>query len=312
MSATGWHTRRGNMSPEPASRLSGAFTALVTPFSEDGRKIDKEAFGAHVERQVEAGISGLVVCGTTGETPTLLASEMQELVRVAKDASMGRAPVVAGTCNNDTWDTIELCKGARDAGADMLMIVSPYYNKPSQEGLLRHIELIASAVDLPIMLYNIPGRTAVMMSTETTLRILDACPNVVGVKDATGGLNYCQELIAKAGNRVAVLCGDDGLVVPMMSVGATGVVSVTSNVLPREVVRVADAMLKGDLPIARREHLRLLPVHAAMFVEPNPQPVKAACEARGWMRAIARPPMVEASAETRAHLQRTLAEYLAR
>jgi 4-hydroxy-tetrahydrodipicolinate synthase len=301
------------MSPHPfLNRVSGVFTALVTPFNEDGRKLDKDAFSSHVERQVESGISGLVVCGTTGETPTLLASEMQDLVRLAKQASGGRVPVVAGTCNNDTWDTIELCKGAMSAGADMLMIVNPYYNKPSQEGLFRHVQLIAQAVDLPIMLYNIPGRTAVAMSVETTLRILDACPSVIGMKDATGGLMFCQELLARAGDRVRVMCGDDALVVPMMAVGATGLVSVTSNLLPREVLRVADAMSKGDLPIARRENLRLLPVHAAMFVEPNPQPIKAACEARGWMRGNLRPPMVEASAETRAHLTKTLQEYLAR
>jgi 4-hydroxy-tetrahydrodipicolinate synthase len=295
-----------------ADRVSGVFTALVTPLSEDGRKLDRDAFAAHVERQVEAGISGLVVCGTTGETPTLLASEMQDLVRIAKSVSQGRAPIVAGTCNNDTWDTIELCKGAREAGADMLMIVSPYYNKPSQAGLQRHIELIAAAVDLPILLYNIPGRTAVTMTVETTLRIFDSCPSVVGVKDATGGLNYCQELLARAGSRAKVLCGDDALVVPMMAVGAQGVVSVTSNLLPREVLRVADAMDKGDLLIARREHLRLLPVHAAMFTEPNPQPIKAACEARGWMRGSVRPPLLEASPECRAQVQRALGEYLAR
>lgn len=293
-------------------RMRGVFTALVTPMSEDARSIDKEAFEAHCERQVEAGVAGLVACGTTGETPTLLASEMQELVAVAARVSGGKVPVIAGTCNNDTWDTIELCKGAVKAGADMLMIVAPYYNKPSQAGIQRHIELVAQAVDVPIMFYNIPGRTAVMASVETTLRILDSCPNVIAVKDATGGLNYCQELIARAGSRVQVLCGDDGLVVPMMSVGVRGVVSVTSNVLPREVVRVVSAMEKGDLPIAQREHLRLLPVHAAMFVEPNPQPVKAACAERGWMRASARPPMLEASPETRAHLRQVLAEYTSR
>jgi 4-hydroxy-tetrahydrodipicolinate synthase len=237
---------------------------------------------------------------------------MQELVALAAKASGGKVPVVAGTVNNDTWDSIELCKGAVKAGADMLMVVTPYYNKPSQEGIARHVQLIAEAVGVPIMLYNIPGRTGVMMSVETTLRILDACPNVIAVKDATGGLSYCQDLIRLAGNRVSVLCGDDGLVVPMMSVGVRGVVSVTSNVLPREVLRVVDAMAKGDLPIAQREHLRLIPVHNAMFVEPNPQPVKAACASRGWMQASTRPPMMEASSSTRELLDRTFAEYLAR
>ncbi|HSC88440.1 MAG TPA: 4-hydroxy-tetrahydrodipicolinate synthase [Polyangiaceae bacterium] len=291
------------MASHPSTdRVRGVFTALVTPYSEDARKLDLAAFEAHCARQVDGGVAGLVACGTTGETPTLLASEMQELIATAKRVAGGRVPVVAGTCNNDTWDTIELCKGAVKAGADMLMIVSPYYNKPSQQGLIRHIELIAEAVDVPIMLYNIPGRTAVTMSVETTLRILEKVPNVVAVKDATGGLSYCQELIARIGDRASVMCGDDGLVVPMMSVGVRGVVSVTSNLLPREVVRVVDAAEKGDFATARREHLRLLDVHGAMFVEPNPQPVKTACAARGWMNDSLRPPMVPASPETRAHV----------
>ena len=293
-------------------RIRGAFTALVTPMSEDARTLDRDAFQGLLERQLDAGISGLIPCGTTGETPTLLASEMRDLIKMAAEASKGRVPVVAGTANNDTWDTIELCKGAIKAGADMLMIVMPYYNKPSQEGMLKHMQLIHDAVDVPIMAYNIPGRTGVMLSVDTTLRMLDSCERLIAMKDATGGLSYCQELIRRAGDRVAVMCGDDGLTVPMMSVGVRGVVSVTSNIFPREVLRVAEAMEKGDLLIARREHSRLLPVHEAMFCEPNPQPCKAAAQMRGWMRAVTRPPMVEASAATKAHLKRTFEEYLAR
>jgi 4-hydroxy-tetrahydrodipicolinate synthase len=277
--------------------------------SADARSIDKEAFEAHVERQIDAGVNGLIPCGTTGETPTLLASEMRDLIAIAARSAGGRVPVIAGTANNDTWDTIELCKGAVSAGADALMIVMPYYTKPSQEGLLRHIQLISQAVDVPIMLYNIPGRSSVMLSVETTMRMLDSCANVVAVKDATGGLNYCQELIARAGDRVAVMSGDDALSVPMMSVGVRGVVSVTSNIFPREVLRVVEAMEKGDLPVAQREHLRLLPVHQAMFCEPNPQPVKAAAELRGWMRGALRPPMVEASEATKAHLSEVFNRY---
>jgi 4-hydroxy-tetrahydrodipicolinate synthase len=293
-------------------RIRGVFTALVTPMSEDARTIDREAFGALLERQLDAGISGLIPCGTTGETPTLLASEMRDLISMSAQAAQGRVPVVAGTANNDTWDTIELCKGAVKSGADMLMIVMPYYNKPSQEGMLKHVQLIHDALDVPLMIYNIPGRTGVMLSVDTTLRVLDSCERVIAVKDATGGLSYCQEVLRRAGDRVAVMCGDDGLTVPMMSVGVRGVVSVTSNIFPREIMRVVDAMEKGDLPIARREHLRLLPVHEAMFCEPNPQPCKAAGELRGWMRASARPPMVEASASTKALLKKTFEEYLAR
>lgn len=293
-------------------RLHGAFTALVTPMTPDARNIDREAFEALCERQMDSGINGLVPCGTTGENPTLLASEMQELIGIAAKASAGRVPVFAGTANNDTWDTIELCKGAVKAGADGLMIVTPYYTKPSQEGIRRHIELISQAVDVPIMLYNIPGRTGVMLSVDTTMAILDSCPNVVAVKDATGGLDYCQELIRRAGDRVAMLSGDDGLTVPMMSVGVRGVISVTSNIFPREVLRVVEAMEKGDLLIARREHARLLPVHAALFSEPNPQPAKAAAEMRGWMNSSARPPMLPASEETKRLLTRVFEEYLRR
>lgn len=292
--------------------VHGVFTALVSPMDQEAKQLDLEAFEALVERQMDAGITGLIPCGTTGETPTLLASEMQDLISVAARVSAGRAPIVAGTCNNDTWDTIELCKSAVKAGADMLMIVVPYYNKPSQEGMLKHFSLIHDAVDVPIMAYNIPGRTGSMMTVDTTMRLLDQCERVIGVKDATGGLNYCQELIRRAGDRVAVMCGDDGLVLPMMSVGVRGVVSVTSNVFPREVLRVVSAMEKGDLLEARREHARLLPVHSAMFLEPNPQPAKAACAMRGWMNAMARPPMVEASEETKATLRRVFEEYLGR
>lgn len=293
-------------------RLHGAFTALVTPMTPDARNIDREAFEALCERQMDSGINGLVPCGTTGENPTLLASEMQELIAIAAKTAGGRVPVFAGTANNDTWDTIELCKGAVKAGADGLMIVTPYYTKPSQEGIRRHIELISQAVDVPIMLYNIPGRTGVMLSVDTTMAILDSCPNVIAVKDATGGLDYCQELIRRAGDRVAMLSGDDGLTVPMMSVGVRGVISVTSNIFPREVLRVVEAMEKGDLLIARREHARLLPVHAALFSEPNPQPAKAAAEMRGWMNSSARPPMLTASEETKQLLNRVFEEYLRR
>ena len=294
------------------SDLRGVITALVTPLSEDGRSVDKDAFVAHIDRQMQAGVDGLLPCGTTGETPTLLASEVQELIALAKEGAQGRVPIIAGTANNDTWDTIELCQGAVKAGADMLMIVMPYYNKPSQEGMFRHIKLISEAVEVPVMLYNIPGRSAVTLSVDTTLRIADSCPNVVAVKDATGGLDYCQELLRRAGDRLSVISGDDGLVVPMMSVGVRGVISVTSNIFPKEVKRVVDAMAKGDLAEARREHLRLLPLHQAMFSEPNPQPVKAAAAARGWMLDSVRPPMVPASQAAKDQLVSALAEYQAK
>jgi 4-hydroxy-tetrahydrodipicolinate synthase len=210
----------------------------------------------------------------------------------------GRAAVVAGTGSNSTKKTIETSRAAFEAGADAVMVVMPYYNKPSQEGLRQHVELVAKAVPGPVMLYNIPGRTAVDLHVDTLGRILDASPNVVAIKDATNGVAYCQSA-AKFGDRLATLSGDDALTVPMMSVGAVGVVSVTSNLYPREVVAVVDGMLAGRVREAQQLHLRLLPIHTAMFIEPNPAPMKAALAARGRMTPAVRPPIIEASAAAR-------------
>jgi 4-hydroxy-tetrahydrodipicolinate synthase len=282
--------------------LSGCFTALVTPFVASGKAVDGEAFERLVEAQIEGGVSGLVPCGTTGETPTLSEEEQVDVVKRTVKIARGRVPVVAGTGTNGTESTIAGSRAAFDAGADAVMIVMPYYNKPSQEGLFRHVTLVAKAVSGPVVLYNIPARTVVSLAVDTLFRILDACPNVVGMKDASGGVTYCQAL-APLGDRLAVLCGDDALTVPCMSVGATGVVSVTANLFPRETSAVTRAMLEGRLRDARAAQLRLFPVHEALFTEPNPVPVKAALAARGLMTAAVRPPLVEAS---EANLRRIL------
>lgn len=292
-----------------AIELSGAFTALVTPFSEDGSAIDWEAFERLVQSQLDGGISGLVPCGTTGETPTLSDAEQREVIRRTSQLAGGKVPVIAGTGSNSTKKTIESSRAALEAGADGVMVVMPYYNKPSQEGMFRHVELVAKAVGAPIVLYNIPGRTGVELSVETTLRILEACPNVVGVKDATGNVMHCQELLRRAANRVTVLSGDDPLTLPMMVVGAQGVISVTSNLLPAPVAEVCRDALAGRWEVARKKHLALLPVHRALFIEPNPQPVKAALALSGRMRSSVRPPLVEASSACRDTLTRVLEEY---
>jgi 4-hydroxy-tetrahydrodipicolinate synthase len=218
-------------------------------------------------------------------------------------------PLLAGTGTNSTKKTIEGSLAALEAGADGVMIVTPYYNKPSQEGIVRHMELIARAVSAPILLYNIPGRSGVELSVETTLRILELCPNVVGVKDATGSMYYCQGLLERAGDRVTVLCGDDPLTLPMLSVGATGVISVTSNLYPRQVAEVISGFESGNLAQARQKNLALYPVHRALFVEPSPQPVKAALAAKGRMTAAVRPPLVEASAATRELLSKIMRQF---
>jgi len=272
----------------------GCFTALVTPFTPDGGAVDWEAYERLVESQVAGGVSGIVPCGTTGESPTLTDAEQLALVERAVRVAKGRVSVLAGTGTNGTKKTIEASRAAFEAGADAVMIVMPYYNKPSQEGLRTHVELVARAVPGPVVLYNIPGRTVVDLQIETLERILGACPNVVGIKDASGNVLYCQTLAAMR-SRIAVLSGDDVLTVPMMSIGATGVVSVTSNLYPRQVSAVVYSALRVDVAAARAQHRGLVPVHGAMFLEPNPVPVKVALAARGRMSAAVRPPLVAAS-----------------
>jgi 4-hydroxy-tetrahydrodipicolinate synthase len=289
--------------------LRGAFTALVTPFSADGSEIDWGALEKLVAEQLDSGIAGLVPCGTTGETPTLSDAEQREVVQRVSSLVKGRVPIVAGTGSNNTKKSIDYSKAALEAGADGVMIVMPYYNKPSQQGMQRHVELIAKAISAPIVLYNVPGRSGVELSAESTLQILDSCPNVLGVKDATGNLNYSQELLRVAGDRVALLSGDDPLTLPLMSVGGTGVISVTSNLYPKQVSEYVSDALAGRWDAARRKHLALLPVHRALFMEPNPQPTKAALALKGRMSAAVRPPMVEVSDATRKALAEVMRAY---
>jgi 4-hydroxy-tetrahydrodipicolinate synthase len=288
--------------------LKGAYTALVTPFTEAG-EIDVPAFEALVERQVSGGIAGLVPCGTTGETPTLTDAEQLDLVRRAVAVAGGRVPVIAGTGSFSTRKSIEASRRALEAGASAVMVVMPYYSKPTQEGLVQHITAVASAVEGPVVLYNIPGRTGVDLGVDATVQICDRAANVVATKEATGNVLRCQELKRRLGDRLTVLSGDDGLTLPMMAVGAAGVISVTSNVYPAQVSEVVRLALAGDFAGARRKHLAMLPVHDAMFIEANPGPVKAACALKGWMRADVRLPLVAASEGTRGKLSAALQSY---
>ena len=288
--------------------IQGALTALVTPFLPDF-SIDWAAFDKHVQRQLDAKISGVVPCGTTGECPTLSFAEQEEVVKRTVDLVKGRAFVLAGAGSNATDEVVDLAKAAAKAGADGVMTVMPYYNKPSQEGLFRHIRTVANAVDIPVVLYNVPGRTAVDLCVDTTLRALDACKNVVAIKDASGNVLYCQELLQRAGDRVTVICGDDALTLPMMSVGAKGVISVTSNVYPAEVEEVTQLMLAGNNAAARVKHAALFPLHRALFCEPSPQPTKGILAAKGLMHPTAREPMIEASEATVQKLQAMCAAF---
>lgn len=287
----------------------GAYTALVTPFTADGTQIDWAAYERLIEAQLEARVTGLVPCGTTGEIPCLTDAEQRELVSRAAKLAKGRATVVAGVGSNNTHKSIDAAKAALEAGAEGVMVVMPYYNKPSQDGLLGHVRAIADAVACPVMLYNIPGRTAVELTVDTLLRILDVCPNVVALKDASGGVTYTQELLSRATRSILVLAGDDALTLALMAVGARGVISVTSNLYPRQVSEVVEDALAGRYLEAQPKNKKLYSVHRAMFVEPNPQPIKAALSLKGRMNASVRQPLVEASSACRAMLSEIMRVY---
>jgi 4-hydroxy-tetrahydrodipicolinate synthase len=288
-------------------RLEGTFTAIVTPFSRSGDEVDFAALEALVEAQIAGGVSGLVPCGTTGEAPTLDDAEQVAVIRRVVEVANQRVPVLAGTGSFSTKKTITASKAALSVGADGVMIMMPYYNKPSQEGLYEHVVAVARSVEAPVVLYNIPGRSVVDLAADTTERICAAAPNVVGLKDATGNVVRCQELTRRLGGRLTVLSGDDALVLAMMAVGARGVISVTSNVLPKAVSEVTRFALAGDAAGALAAHLALLEVHGLMFVEPNPAPAKAALASMGMMRDVVRLPLVRASESARASIEAALA-----
>jgi 4-hydroxy-tetrahydrodipicolinate synthase len=291
-----------------AIRIEGTFTALVTPFKDD-QSVDWDAFDRLVEGQLAGGVGGLVPNGTTGESPTTNNEEQLELVKRCVKLAKGKSVVMPGTGTNSTRATIALSQAAERAGADAVMVVVPYYNKPTQAGLRGHFTAVAAAVKIPIVLYNIPGRTGIDLTAETFARIVEDAPNVVGIKEATGNVLRAQEIVRALGDRVSVMSGDDGLTLPMMAVGARGVISVTSNLYPAEVVRVTRLALEGKLDEARRAHLALTRVHEAMFVESNPSPVKAALAHKGRMKDVVRGPLAPITEAGRAKVIAALDAY---
>jgi len=251
--------------------FEGTLVALVTPFREG--KVDTAAIERLVDWHVDQGTDGLVPVGTTGESPTVDVDEHERIIETVVRAADGRVPVIAGTGGNATAEAIELTRFARDAGADGSLQVCPYYNKPTQDGLYAHFAAIAEACDLPMILYNIPGRTGVSMTPETIARLADL-DQVVGIKEATGSMDQASEILARCD--LTVLSGDDSLTLPLMAIGARGVISVVGNLVPQDMKRLTDAMLAGDVTTAREAHQRLYPLCRAMFVETNPIPIKTA------------------------------------
>jgi 4-hydroxy-tetrahydrodipicolinate synthase len=286
--------------------FQGSFVALVTPFR--GGKVDEAKLRELVEFHATHGTDGLIPCGTTGESPTLSHDEHKRVVEIVVEAARQRLPVVAGTGSNSTAEALDLTRHAERAGANGALVVNPYYNKPTQQGLYEHYRAIAQAVpDLPLIVYNIQGRTAVNVETETLARLAQI-PNIVGVKEASGSLDQMTAVILACGPDFTVLSGDDNLTLPLMSVGGRGVISVVANFLARDVSDVTHAALEGDWKRARDLHLKLYPVCKAMFIETNPIPVKEAMAMLGMIRAEWRLPMCPMTPANREKLRQALVQ----
>ena len=285
----------------------GTFTALVTPFR-DG-VIDTSAFEKLIETQLAAGITGIVAIGTTGESPTLSHEEREQVIRLAVTVANKRCQVLAGTGSNATHHAVADTKMAEKIGAGGALLVAPYYNKPSQEGLFRHFKTIADATSLPIVLYNIPGRCGVDIGPDTVVRLAEECRNIVSIKEASGSVERVSELRRRLPESFTILCGDDSLTLPFMAVGAVGVVSVATNLFPSQVCALVRACESGDLKLAEKLHRKLLPLFKDLFIEPNPVPVKTALEWRGAMSGEVRLPLCEMSESNQARLRKTLDKF---
>jgi 4-hydroxy-tetrahydrodipicolinate synthase len=285
----------------------GTFTALVTPFR-DGT-IDVPAFEKLIESQIAAGITGVVAVGTTGESPTLSHDEREQVIRLAIEIAQGRCQVLAGTGSYSTSDAIAATLAAEKLGVDGALTVSPYYNKPSQEGLFRHFRAIAQATGLRIMLYNIPGRCGVDITAPTVERLANECSNIVSIKEASGSVERVSDLCGRLPEAFTILSGDDGLTLPFMAVGAVGVVSVASNLLPSKVCALVRAFESGDLRVAQEIHRRLSGIFKDLFIEPNPVPIKTALAWRGLMSSDVRLPLCEMTAANEVRLRETLTAF---
>jgi 4-hydroxy-tetrahydrodipicolinate synthase len=287
-----------------STRLQGSIVALVTPFRSG--LVDEAKLRELVEFHVAQGTDGIVPCGTTGESPTLSHEEHRRVVELVVEQARGRVAVIAGTGSNSTQEAIDLTRHAKSVGADAALVVNPYYNKPTQEGLYRHFRAIAETVDIPIFVYNIASRTAVNVETETLARLARDCGNIVGVKEASGSLDQMTQVILACGPNFIVLSGDDNLTLPLMAVGGRGVISVIANLVPKDVAEMTHAALEGDWKRARELHLKLFPLCRAAFIETNPIPIKEAMAMLGMIEPELRLPMCRMSDANRERLRGVL------
>ena len=284
--------------------FTGTGTALVTPFRTDG-SLDEQALRSLVQRQLDAGINFLVPCGTTGESPTLTHSEHLRVVELTLEIARGKVPVLAGAGGYNTAEVISLAIELQKLGADGILSVTPYYNKPTQEGLFQHFKAIASALNLPIILYSVQGRTGVNIEPPTVLR-LSEIPNIVGIKEASGNISQMGAILNLVGKDFLVLSGDDSLTLPLIALGGRGLISVASNEIPAEMTRLVRSALSGDFAEARRLHFQYLSLMDINFVESNPIPVKAALAEMGLLQAVWRLPLVSPKPESLARIRAVL------
>lgn len=286
--------------------FSGVYTALITPFKND--KVDYDAFGAIIEDQYKNGVDGIVPCGTTGESPTLSYEEHEEVVEFCAKQAKGKMKVLAGTGSNSTDEAIHFTQFAKKVGCDGALIVSPYYNKPTQKGLYIHYKTIADTVDMPIVIYNIAGRTSVNIEPATFAKLCRDCKNIIGVKEASGSLDQ-MSAIKSLVPEIEMLSGDDTLTLPLYAIGGQGVISVLSNILPKEVVSLVRAIESGNLKEAQKIHYKLLPLVKAMFIETNPIPVKTAASMLGLCSPELRLPMCEMEETNKNKLEKAMKDF---
>jgi 4-hydroxy-tetrahydrodipicolinate synthase len=285
--------------------LQGTFTALVTPFKKDS-SVDFETISKLIDLQIEGGVEGIVVCGSTGESATLSHKEKQAIIVHSVEYSAGRIPIIAGTGTNETDNTKALTLIAKEHGADAALIVTPYYNKPPQEGIFEHFRLIAESVDIPIILYNVPGRTATNMNAETQLRLAESCSNIVATKEASGDMNQIMQIIKNAPADFSVLSGDDSVTVPLISVGAKGIISVLSNYAPKQFSECIRLALKGKFKEAQKIHYSLFELMQLNFIEPNPIPVKYIMSLMGLVKEYYRLPLYPLKPESKKKIKQAL------
>lgn len=287
--------------------LQGSIVALVTPFKED--KVDIEGLKANIEFQLINKTAGFVPCGTTGEAPTLSEVEWFSVVETTVKTVNKKTPVIAGTGTNSTKKTIALTKKAKELDVDAVLIVSPYYNKPTQEGLYRHFRTIGDEVDIPIVVYNIPGRTGINIFPKTLERLVKDCKNIIAVKEASGSLDQASEIITRCGEQITVLSGDDSLTLPLLSIGGKGVISVIANILPKDLTTMIEYYLNKEFESAIKLHQKLYYLTKALFTETNPIPIKTAMNLMGMAAGELRLPLCEPSPESLAIIKKSLTDY---